>query len=308
MNLTDFVAELDSRAQQVRGTPSDVRLAGIRRRRRARRARAVAGVVVVGAAVGVVGLAVLPDRGGDRVVRPAWRVPFDPDDAGDPLVASGQAAARRELVLRFTPRDTDLAMTSYCLGTPSSPDERFEFSVTVNDRAYIRGGCRPDVRGMATTSFGRAEAVAENRAMWADIGVVPGRESVVRVSVTGSGRADEIGVAFYERSGPRVTSDGVRLRERMSVSGRDYRLDGFRTGPATAGRLVLSGTGPGVVLAGMDGSDATRQQVLLDGQPVSWGGVGVGTHPAPAGRSTSEVRVDPPVAGTLVVAYYVPDR
>jgi hypothetical protein len=304
MNITDFVAELDSRAREAATTPSEVRLAGIRRRRRARRGRAAAGIAAAGVAAGVLGVAVLPGADRDRAVQPAWRQTFDPDDAGDPLVASRQGTGR-ELVLRFTPRDTDLAMTAYCLGTPGSGTPLA--TVTVNGQNISEGGCRPDARpGLSV--FSRAEGVTENRALWAEFGVVPGRESVVRIAVTGGGSVDEVGVGFYERSGPRVTSDGIRLRQRIAVGGHDYRLDVFRTGPATAERLALSGSGPGVVLAGLHGSEFTRPRVLLDGQLVSSGGVGVGTHPAPAGRSTSEVRVDPPVEGTLVVAYYVPDR
>lgn len=312
MNLTDVVAELDARAREVRGTPAEVRLAGVRRRRRLRRARAVAGVVAVGVAAGVAGLAVLPDRGGDRAVQPAWQVSFDPDDAGDPLVA--QARSRDGgLDLRVTPRDTDLALAAYCVGR-SSPSTYAR--ILVNGKGIGVYGCSPD--DGPGTMLTEAEDAAGNRAGWAEFGLVPGRESRIQIRLEGGAGVDEVGVALYERSGPRVVSDGVTLRRMMALDGRTYRLVTYRTKPLAGGGTPLVTAIPpgedraGVVLAGLahgptDGNVPTS--VVVDGEERQSGAVsGVVTLDVPTRPGTVSVAVGGRVTGTLITAYYLADR
>lgn len=158
----------------------------------------------------------------------------------------------------------------------------------------------------------RSEAADANRAGWASLGVVPGRESVVRIQVaTGARPADDLGVGLYERSAPRVTSNGVVLRERIQVGDRDYRLMEYRTArvTATVRQLSFTGTGPGVVTAGLDGTTTGRLRVRVDREDVSYGdGGGTSTSPTTSDRPTTTVTVTGPAAGTMLVAYYVADR
>jgi len=310
VNVTDFVDELDARAREVRTTPAEVRLAGIRSRRRARRARAVAGIAAAGIAAGVLGAAVLPGAGRDRAVQPAWRVTFAPEfAAGDPLLASGHAKGR-ELVLRFTPRDRDtrLTLVGYCLAT--GPGRRA--AVTINGKLFRRDSCTPDADpGRLTSNGSVAWSAAEPNVWITRYGVLPGRENVVRVVAIGA-EVDELGVALYEFSGPRVTSDGVTLRRRIEFGGHVYRLAAHRTMPvtATARELALRATGQGAVLAGLLGTStaSTDVDVRVDGLPAVHGGNGFTLGPTVSRSQTTTVTVTGHVVGgALVVAYYLPE-
>jgi len=308
MNLTDVVAELDSRAREARTTPAEVRLAGIRRRRRARRARAVAGVVVAGVVAGVLGLALLPGADRDRAVQPAWRVRFAPELDGNRLVASGQGR-ERELVVRFTPRDTDLGITGYCIAGAGTS---LRTMLSINGRPLRSSYCTPDGKPGETISSASEASTAATRGAWTTrFGVVPGRESVLRVVATGHGRLDELGVAIYEYGGRRVTSDGVTLRQQIGFAGRRYRLAEYRTLPVTADARELSvrGSGPGVVSAGLLGTATSPTvDVRVNGEEAVHGGDGYTTGQTTSRAPTTTVRVTgDPVGGALFVAYYVPE-
>jgi hypothetical protein len=175
-------------------------------------------------------------------------------------------------------------------------------------------GCVPlDEPWIATTRAEDGTATA-NRAGWAQLGVLPGRESTIRIRLAPGSRADEVGVALYERSGPRITSDGVVLRERMNVGGTVYRLEDYETRPwardaASLELAVAPGAdGPGVIVAGfLTGIDDDASRTLaVDGEVVSTGGAsGLGTMEVNTRPSTVRMSAGGGTAGTLVVAHYV---
>jgi hypothetical protein len=326
MNLTELTTELDALAREARPAAPAERLAGIRRKRRAQRARTAGAVAALGAA-GVLGVAALPGLNPGKAHVPAtgqttgphpvesepvFQVAFDPDEAGDPLVAQGQVQGR-DLDFGFRPRDADVAMTMYCRGTPATGG-KLTATLSVNGHRVAAGDCSSD-DAPGTSVFSKGDAAAANRAGWSDLGMVPGRETSVRVVVSGDGEVAEIGAGVYERSGTRITRDGVILRERISLDGRDYRIDSYRTLPITGDARTLElpvpagPPGSGAVLSGVGGEVSSDEGKLartrIDGREVdtsSAGGItttAVGTRP-----STASVTVDPGLTGTMVVAYY----
>ncbi len=74
-----------------------------------------------------------------------------------------------------------------------------------------------------------------------------------------------LGVGFFDRSGPRVTSDGVTIQRLWESDEESYRLVAYRTRPLTAATRELSLTVPEdvedpVVLSGLDGQYAATRR------------------------------------------------
>jgi hypothetical protein len=321
MNLTDLTAELQSRAGQAGSTAATERLAGIRARVRARRRRqAVTGAAV---AVAVAVLAPIPWTGdGGRPVPPGPPAPsrdepltFDPDDAGDPLVAARVSEhATRELELRFTPRDTDISVSTFCrlAAPPTGASPRGV--VTVNGRDLGENDCRVDAWA-GSGSFWNGEDAATNRAGWARLDVRPGRESVLRVRMAGTGGSAILGIGVYERSGARIELGGVVVRRRVQVGDHDYALVGHRTARITATTRELelttpSGDRPGWLVAGTtgggDGAPGVAVPVLVNGEVVRTN-IGGGVTEVPVGGPSPRVvgvQAPPGVTGTMLLAYY----
>jgi hypothetical protein len=315
VNVAELQTELRSRAAEAGTTPAAERLTGLRRRRRARRVR-TAGAAVL-ATAGVIGVIVVPalDRG--ATVQPAaWRVAIAPADAGDPLVASRRTRGE-PLELRFTPADADLSFMAYCVGTAAA-GASLHATVSVNGHELATYGCSADAKPTTTHAYGDDRVT--NRARWAELGVVPGAETVVRIGFTGRGHVEEAGVALYRRSGERVVSDGAVLRQRLPHDGRVYRLDHYETralaegrGPLAVGLPPASG-GPGLLMAGLvdTGEDEgnVRTTVTVDGvQEMSSEISGLVTLDRPSRPRQVVVSVgDSPAQGTLVVAYYAAEN
>jgi DNA-directed RNA polymerase specialized sigma24 family protein len=341
-------ARLDTRLTDVRG-----RLPAYRRRERHRRA----GIrfVVAAAAVAVIagGLALagpVPDPMVDDgtitvpmppvTIAPKATDPFDFQFslAGDPLLASRVGrAGQDELVLRFTPHITNLAFSAFCRTAVATG---LWLNSTLNGHALSREPCGPDSAADAQT-IARDDYPQVTDAGWADLGVRPGRESELLLSLTNRrgeprprsmpapaesvrpGRPlppDQeqlrIGIAVYELSGDRVVSGSVVLKRQAELEGRRYVLGGYRTTMInrTRRRLILPvppGPAPFLVLAGMP--DTMSQS--LDPMPVS-----VDTEAAqegPTGGTYSflvpverphliAIRARPDDTGAMVLAWYKP--
>jgi hypothetical protein len=316
MNVAELQTELRTRAAEAGTTPAAERLTGLRRRRRARRVR-TAGAAVLATTGVVIGVILVPalDRG--ATVQPAaWRVAIAPDDAGDPLVASRRTRGE-PLELRFTPADADLSFTAYCVGTAAA-GASLHATVSVNGHEMATSGCSADAKPTTTRAYGDDRVT--NRARWAELGVVPGAETVVRIGFIGRGHVEEAGVAIYRRSGERVVSDGAVLRQRLPHGGRVYRLEHYETRTLAEGRgplavdLPPASGGPGVLVAGLDdtGEDAgeVRTTVTVDGVlQMSSEISGVFKQYRPTRPDQVVVSVgDRPAQGTLVVAYYTAEN
>jgi hypothetical protein len=338
MNLTDLGAELHARAGELSAqTAAASRLAGIRTRVRARRRRQVAAAAaIVGVCVAVVGLSpALLDLRVDRSEPPATSPlkvktpdPFVFDDllAGDPLIASGVGApGQSDLVVRFTPRDTNLSLSQFCRVSGSAsggPESELWARSTLNGHQTPGASCGADSRANSV-SADFADTPQARRAALAEYGVIPGKESVLRIRLEtykGAPRSDpsvRLGVALYELSGPRVVSDGVTIPQLAEAAGHDYRLAAYRTAriTGTTRRLALDvsskATRAGWASAGNPGGGSTeaeeRVSVLVDGveQSENSSGGTAGLELA-KGTRTIELRVGAHSTGTMMIAYYEP--
>jgi len=335
MNLTDLSAELETQAASAAPVAGMNRLTGVRQRIRTRRRRQVAGAAGV-TAFCVAAIVLVPGLSGLRTNRSDPAPPtttqrsnplvFASAVAGDPLVATAVGApGQRELVLRFTPTDTNLAMSGFCR-TPEAVDDKpsgLTSTVTVNGHRVSWGECSDSVAAN-TTSMTRGDVGRENRDGWAKSGVIAGREVVFRVRVTADKPGTEIpagirlGLGLYEQSGPRVTSDGITIQKLHESAGHSYRLADYRTAKLTAQqkRLAMNvpaGRNPVEVLVGVGQSaaeSAARGMVGLyvdgkrGGMQIDGGGTGI--EPLrDAAAHTIEVRPDAGLRGTMVIAYYV---
>jgi hypothetical protein len=330
MNLTDLTTELQARSELSQPSPAMARLTGVRQRIRARRRRqaaSAAGLVLL--CVAAVFLA--PggsDLHADQTPEPATTVTPSPTSAAlefatqlgqDPLIAS--AVGRRgetELVLRFTPTDTNLAMSSFCRLDRPAPTGSVELfaETTINGHSLSGVTCSEDsTPNSSMVSMG--DDGKTSRTLWAERGVRAGQENVLRVAVDlkKATPALRLGLGVYQQSGPRVVSAGVTLQREISSAGHRYELEKYRTMKATATRRSLSLTVPehartGLVLGGNpnapDGADG-ELYLLVDGEQVS-GSDGGGTVSQPVDDTdghTLEVRLSPGSRGTMVIAYYV---
>jgi hypothetical protein len=282
MNLTDLTTELETQAASAAATPGMQRLVGVRHRIRIRRRRQVATAAgltafCVAAVVlfpGVSRLQAERNPAPPATVpgpRPSDPLTFAPDRAGDPLIAKGVSApGSSEVVVRFTPADTRLAISDFCrmpgVTAPVKGRAPFVFEMEINGHRFSGGDCdSDDAAGSSTVSYGDLES-KENRTSWAALGVVPGRESVIRMTakpVKGASAvppATRLGIGVYALSGERVVADGIPIKMQAEVDGHRYRLSGHTTAPATSKRRQLSldvpaGRHPAVLLYGNPGGD-----------------------------------------------------
>jgi|tagenome__1003787_1003787.scaffolds.fasta_scaffold20898409_2 hypothetical protein len=340
MNLTDLTDELQAEAAEARATVAMNRLTGVRQRIRTRRRRQVASAAGL-TALGVAAVILVPGVFGqraDRVPAPPTNpaptrlsdpLSFASDQAGDPLIAHGVSApGSPDLVLRFTPTDTRLAISDFCrmpgVTAPVKGNAAFTFDLKINGHAFSSGDCSKEATANASTMSYGDDASKENRTAWAELGVVAGRESVIRMTAKpDKGKAaippqTRLGVGVYALSGERVVDSGVRIKVQAESDGHRYRLAGHTAAPATATRRRLSlhvpaGTHPVMLLWGNPGDDSrggrTRTvNLLVDGREQasnSGGSVGSGDVLDDAGPHTVEVTLDPGLRGTMVLAYYV---
>lgn len=332
MNVDDLRSELARRAEDApRGSHAE-RMAGISAKRTAY--RRPEGPLAAGVAVlAVLGWLVFTPNAQDAVDRPAGPTPAsqapEPDEpfawpteyAGDQLVAStigdpGQSHVR----LRFVPTTTDLQWDSLC----TAPFRPTVFSrVSINGHPLGGPSCAVGDRPGGPSAYFGGGGEARNRQGWESLGVRAGEVSVVEVRLA-DGRslpADaRLGVAVWDRSGPRLTSDGVTIQKLREDEEGTYRLVAYRTEPLTATTRELSLTVPEdvddpVVLSGVHGFySKVRQSVTTttvsgsgrrDG--VEGGGVGGGVIEDIAGETvTLREQRDSVRGGTLIIAIYAP--
>ncbi|HST80505.1 MAG TPA: hypothetical protein VLL08_02060 [Kineosporiaceae bacterium] len=341
MNLTDLTAELETRATDAVPTVAMNRLTGVRQRIRARRRKQVASAAGL-TALGVAAVILIPGMSqlrADRVptppaidapIQPANPLTFAADVAGDPLIARGVSApGAGELVVRFTPTDTRLAVSFFCR-TPGVTESLkdgspFQYEATINGHRYnTRNYCSGDVGANESTfSYGDIDST-ENRQRWAKLGVKPGQESVLRMTVKATkGKAvapptTRLGAGIYALTGERVMAAGVPIKVQAEIDGHQYRLAGHTAAPATAKRHRLSlnvpaGPHPAAVLFGNPGDTSEYDpggaaSLAVDGKQRSSNGGGItasGELLDDAGAHTLELRLDPKLRGTMVLAYYV---
>jgi hypothetical protein len=334
MNLTDLTTELQARAETPQPSAAMARLIGVRRRVRARRRRQAASAAgLVAFCVAAVFLAPgVSSLRADRTPDPATTdtpgpTPTPSQFAGelgkDPLIASAFGRpGETELVLRFTPTDTNLAISSFCrLEQPApSGSANLMIDTTVNGHPLSGTNCTDSARpNSSLVSMGKD--VKANRRAWAADGVRAGKQSVLRVRVVLKNQKVlpglRLGTGIYQQSGPRVVSDGVTLEQYVSNGGRRYVLQKYRTMKATATKRTLSLTTPeqtktGLVVTGNpngpDGGHLKGEIVLLvDGEEVmlSEGDVTTDHLLDDTDGHTLELRLSRDLRGTMLIAYYV---
>lgn len=330
MNIDDLRSELARRAEEAPRSHHPDRMAGIQAKRTTYRRSetllaAGAGLLAV---LGFLVVAPAVDDGADRGVDPtpatmppergsafAWPA----DYAGDQLLGGkiGEPGQSR-VVLRFIPTTTDLQWASLC----TAPWPKVYARVSINGHSLGGTGCSADDRpGGPQIWFG--DDAARNRRLWESFGVREGEASIVEVRLPGSRSlpADaRLGVAFFDRSGPRVTSDGVTIHELWEAGEGTYRLVAHWTQPLTPTTRELSlavpaGVDDPVVLSGLDGRwSETRASVTTttvsgsdqrDG--AEGGGIGGGVIEDIAGETVTISEEEGSVRdGTLVIAIYAP--
>jgi hypothetical protein len=196
-------------------------------------------------------------------------------------------------------------------------------ALTVNGKKRSWGNCSNDARAnQHTVSHG--DKAAENRAGWKKVGVIPGRESVFRIRVTADQAGTQIpsglrlGLGIYQLSGPRVSEGGVTFRMLHDAGGHSYQLNDYWASKVTStvNRIYMDvpeGRYPVQVRLGLEQTEAESKtsgyvRLYVDGKPAgsvySDGGTGFEALDD-AKAHTIEVRVDPAVRGTMLLAYYV---
>jgi len=341
MNLTDLTTELQDRAGDPVGpvgVPAVNRLSGVRQRirvRRHRQAATAAGIAALSVAA-IVLASGLPGISADRTSTPATtaspapRSPFlfATDLAGDPLVESSLGApGQQELVVRFTPKATNLAFSMYCRLPVSAAGEDglddVEIALTVNGHSFSQTGCSPDA-GANENLADRGDDPQVSLTAWKLDGLEIGRESVFRLRVTDpkpdfdpAGQI-RLGLGVYLLSAPRVKSNGVHIPESVDSDGHRYKLAGFKTTVISTSkrRLVLAipaGRYPVMVSWGMNDPDsdgdlpgsATLKMDGVSGLGTSDNGV-ILSDPLPdAGAHTVAFQADKVARGVMQIAYYV---
>jgi hypothetical protein len=332
MNLTDLAAELQARAADSPPVAGVTRLAGVRERIRARRRKqAGAAIAVTAVCVAAVGLApALSGLRADPVRPPATSdgksspLAFDRDLAGDPLIATAVGPpGQNEVVLRFTPRDANLAISDFCRLPSAAGETGFYGNLTVNGHPIPRAYCSRDAVANQN-DMQHSDDPRVNRSEWAKLGLLPGRPSVLRIRFQGPKHEPltdpevRLGIGVYELSGARVVSDGITLKQRAEVGGHEYRLAGYLTAKVTSDhrQLTLSvpaGRRPAAILAGNIDVDWTRHpslraQVLIDGREFfTIDSDGMSRLALDDARAhTAEFRLDAGItSGSMVLAYYV---
>jgi len=356
MNLTDLTAELETRATDAVPSIGTTRLTGVRHRIRARRRRQAASAAGL-TALCVAAIVLTPSISGlraDQVPNPSspdrstpttpllpaptsGPLHFAAAVADDPLIASGVGRpGQRELVIRFTPTDANIAVANFCRLTSAPPPAlaEVEAEATINDHPLTHLSC-DDVGSASdndlvtldvddpTTDAIESDVAELSRARWAALGVSPGKESVLRIrviSVNGSTEVPKrlrLGLGVYNRSGRQVVSHGVALNVQIADGSHRYSMESHRIVPSTSKKRSLKITtgdhlNPGMVLIG-NVDDKTPPvpgrlaRLFVDGKER--GSVeGSGTLQYALKDTVShrlEVRLDPGLHGTMVLAYYV---
>lgn len=349
MNLTDLTTELEERAGQAssdRPGPATGRLTGVRRRIRERRRRQVTAAVGLVAA-GVAAIVLVPNVSGlraDQNRQPAITdspnpTPSPTDSTAEPVSGPlhfpadgvlnsliGSAVGRpgqAELVLRFTPEDLNLGVTSFCrlVGAPPPALAEVTSETTVNGHPFTQSDCDDEAEAVGDHSWIQDEEATVNRSHWAGRGVVVGQESEIRIRLIRKTPASQVpptlrlGIGIYNVSGRLVLSNGVTLKTKIAAGDHRYYLDKHKTLRATSGRrnlkiTVEAGTNIGMVLVGNpnDSSKAGgRARLFVDGverADVAAGGT-VSKPVEDTDAHTLELRLDPGLRGTMVIAYYV---
>jgi len=305
VNLTDLRDELAVRAGEARATPTAERLSALRRRRRNRRVT-TGGAVAAAALAGVLGVVRLSGPWQDTAVPPAsWRVDFPQRYLDHPLVTSGQAHGGN-LEVRLTPRDPDLALVAYCIGTVG------QVSVAVNGQEIMSYGCAPDARPASSYTPSGNLPDLQRWHEWNRLGVLPGRESVVTVRPASGARADEVGIAVYDLRGEPLETRALALKQWITNDGRTYRLERYET-RSTSDEKPLDLTlppgpdGPGLIVAGLKDGPLWNAptKVEVDGTVRLDGAIsGFCMLDEAARPHKARVSVSGHVNGTLLIAYY----
>jgi hypothetical protein len=134
---------------------------------------------------------------------------FLDDVAGYSLIATaiGQRG-EGELVLRFTPSTTRLALSSFCRSWYDIPLGQLWSAATLNGHPLTQAPCDRVGGPNASTVYPDEVALAHGTG-WAALGVRAGQESVLRLSMVSPDGARTangwawIGVGIYELTGPR---------------------------------------------------------------------------------------------------------
>jgi hypothetical protein len=329
MNLTDLTAVLQSRAEALPAGAPMARMGAVRARVRARRRRQAAAVTLI--AAGCVATAVLGPNlttlradhstdpaGRHHVVKPNT---FDDVLAGDPLTASAVGAqGQREVVLRFTPVNTDLMLAPYC--HVSSDTSGLWAATTVNGHPLTKGGCQTSTVANGQSMTPGGESAKETVAAWAALGVVPGRESVLRIQLQtekGAPRTDpdvRLGLGLYDMTGDGIFSDGLMIKYDAESGGHDYRLARYVTASISEKVRQVSlplpaGRWPGYLTYGTGGdvkekdSQSSSEVTIDTGSNFASTSGGTAAQVLGDARAhTVRVRTDG-TSGVLLLAYYV---
>jgi len=334
MNVDDLRRELSERADGAQSAHPHTRVAAVHARIVERRRRVVAGGVTATAlAVAAVALApVALDRAAQPAppapaTSPATPKPETPkpdrpfawptEYEGDKLLVSAIGDPGDDRVTRrFVPYTTDLQWASLC----TAPWLKSYASIKVNGHAIGGMSCSTNDRPSGP-GFSVLDGVSSAR-WWAEMGLRPGEPSVIEVVMTGKRALPDdarLGFAVWDKSGPRVTSDGVTLNRLWQDEDDLYRLVAYRTKPLTDSERTLSLAVPEdvddpVVLTGLGGPYRQTRRSLTSvnitgsrqGDASAGGGIGADVFTDIAGETVTVREKHEQVSGTLVVAIYAP--
>lgn len=334
MNVTDLGAELQARAIQVPAAAAATRIAGVRGRIRARRRRQAGAFATVAVAC-LVAVGFLPIAGdllANRSQPPAShskaksadRYVFDDVLAGDPLITSAVGKrGQRDIQVVFTPLDTNLTISAFCdiRDTPDRVTEHLTGQVTINGHESLGAGCLSDTSANSVSGGPAGDTPTERRASLARLGVLPGKPSVLRITlVSNDGQVEFnrevlLGVGLYELSAPRLTTDGVIIPKLAESYPHDYELVSYRTARITKTTRSLTLDLPQAKVSGwVTGGNVTAHEGYAAGTTKITFGKDGGSSQVPDGGSASgpigaaattiKVEVSPGSTGTMMLACY----
>lgn len=323
MNLDDLRAELGAHANNL-DTHATGRMAGIRakiaqRRRRKAGATVAASVLAVGAIIGVPVVNQLsagpePAKGGH----------FPEKIDGDIKIAEAMGdKGDTTVTLEFTPEDTDFLLKIDCddLAPKNNSTKALKAApnvqVSVND-AGVNPACGVFHEiGVTMGLTGDVATRTQVREFWERGGVTAGEEVTLTLRVNRglSERPREepidgqIGVAVYDMTGARSTSNGAAFPKTKTLGDETYELGGYDADPdgsMSATIEVPRGAEPALVTYGTRSRLGGVRKVTVDGrQGILTGKGGIFTEPLPDARAHT-VRIKDNEAGSddVVIAYY----
>ena len=321
MNLDDLRAELEAHANEIDPrTPG--RLAGIRakiaqrRRRKAAGTTVAAGVLTVGAIVGVPVVSQL-STGPEPAEGGGGHFPEQID--GDTKITEAVGDfGDKSLTLTFTPEDADFLLDIDCDAlapeNPASgrtPSDPFLY-VRVNKR-LVQPTCGAYGDGAWKGSVGDVTPREQIGIFWNNGKAFAGRPVTIVLRVTGERPVRDfdgrLGVAVYDMTGKRVVSHGSAFTTEKTVAGTTYELGGYASAdggteatvdvPALGARALVTYGVPQVGLG-------VRALVQVDGRDdVLHSHGSLQTARLPDGKAHT-VTVRGQGGGRAVVAYYVP--